>query len=159
MTATLYSETNSPRCDPLTLVRRYGISIDELANGKIFLSFGYGFSGPSKPSEAWGPYNNFISHTTLLSDIDPSSVVTGDASLQDNLSRFGGWCVQYGWGQAYNATPVGPYVEFVEVTEDGNKRRRYRIVTEHPELVASWLRGEEVGDDRYSISATAGSHQ
>jgi hypothetical protein len=134
------------------LVRRYGISIDELANGKTVVTFGYGWSGPSKS-------NNFISHTTLLSDIDPSSIVTGDASLQDNLSRFGGWCVQYGWGQAYNATPVEPYVEFVEVTEDGNKRRRYRIVTEHPELVASWLRGEEVGDDRYSISATAGSHQ
>lgn len=139
---TLYSETITPWFAPLTfflpMFYKYGIIIDKLADGKIFLSFGYGFSGPSKS-------NNFISHTTLLANIDPSTVVTGDASWQDNLYNFGGWGVRYGCGGtwAYNATLAGPYCEFVETREGGgSERTRYRIVTKNPELIARWLRGE-----------------
>lgn len=150
---TLYSETIKPWFGPRLLLRQYGISIDEFANKKTVIRFGYGWSGPSKS-------NNFFSHTTLLSDIDPSSVVTGvrDESWQDNLFQFRGWGVKYGKGgtRTYNATLAGPYCEFVEVTEDG-KQTKYRIVTKNPELVARLLRGEEVGSsDRLSIRTSTG---
>ena len=135
---TIYSEVFSPWFLPLVFFLppfyRYGIVIkkDEGQDGTI--TFGYGMTGPG----------GLTAHTSSLRDIDPSSVVVGDASTRDNLAKFGGYGIRYGRGGiwAYNAID-GPYCEFEEKKPGSSRSTKYRIVSKNVEEVASLLRGEE----------------
>ena len=98
------------------------------------ITFGYGISGAVK--------GGLCSHTTNLKDVDRSTVTTGYASGKDNLFQFGGWGIKYEFKSrtwAYNASFRGPYVRFAE--RRGDKLTWYHIVTESPDLVASFLNG------------------
>lgn len=103
------------------------------SSADLSITFGYGRTGPS----------GITSQTILLKEIDPSSIVTGTASAQDNLLEFGGWGIRYNFKTktwAYNAIN-GPFIEFVHWK--GAKQIRYRIVTNHVEEVVSFLLGKD----------------
>jgi hypothetical protein len=129
----VYSELFSPWFVPLTFFLpwfwNYGVVIDQES-----ITFGYGISGAVK--------GGLCSHTTNLKDVDRSTVTTGYASGKDNLFQFGGWGIKYEFNSrtwAYNASFRGPYVRFAE--RRGDKLTWYHIVTESPDLVASFLNG------------------
>jgi hypothetical protein len=137
----IYSETRTPWFLPIVLFlpcfNKYGIIIKKDENQNSTITFGYGFTGPG----------GFTAHTSSLEDIDPSSILIGEASGKENLIQFGGWGIRYGlisgtW--AYNATFSGPYCEFVEKV--GSRSTKYRFVCENAETVASLLRGGESQD-------------
>lgn len=145
-TTVVYSEEFRPWFVPmvffLPIFYTYGIIIqkDNKADPKsTTITFGYGYSSPS--------HEGVASHTTLLENIDPSSVITGEASGKDNIVTFGGWGIRLGlngtW--AYNASFSGPYIEFIE--KNGTKSTKYRIASKDAEKVASLLRGSDPGSN------------
>ena len=134
----LYYESCYPWFVPLTFFLpcfwKYGVLITKDDENQEVVTFGYGMSGPST--------KGLCSHTTYLKDIDKSRIITGYASGKDNLCQFGGWGIRHTFwnGIAYNASFCGPFCEFEE--RHGKKTTKYHIVTENPDTVASFLRGE-----------------
>jgi len=147
---TIYSESIRPWFAPVVFFvpcfYNYGIIVEQSADATTqsstlsattttSITFGYGMFKPTK--------RGITTHTVLVKNINPSSVVTGEATWRENITQCGGWGIRYNWNNqtwTYNATFSGPYCEFVEAK--GGKSTKYRIVTENPDTVAAILRGE-----------------
>eukprot|EP00928_Gymnodinium_smaydae_P016737 TRINITY_DN16330_c0_g1_i1.p1 TRINITY_DN16330_c0_g1~~TRINITY_DN16330_c0_g1_i1.p1 ORF type:complete len:149 (-),score=10.73 TRINITY_DN16330_c0_g1_i1:96-542(-) len=127
--ADVYEETWTPCFAPfvffLPCFYKYGVRIT-----REELIFGYGCRGPFGCTAC----------RFRLTEIDGSSITTGNASCKDNFLQFGGWGIRMRcqggrtlW--AYNASN-GPYIEF-RTLAGGSV---YHFVSRDVEAVAAMMR-------------------